>query len=525
MAHDRVNPEPQPPKVQSTDPVWREGVEPLAYEPLARSTTADVCVIGSGIAGLTTAWRLSREGRQVVVLDAGEVGNGETGRTTAHLSWAIDDRYRHLIGWRGAAIARIAADSHAAAIDTIESIVSDEAIRCEFRRVPGYLVLPEGGERDALEKELDAVRELGIHSVEWVESLALHGHDFGPALRWPGQGQIHALRYLHGIAESLWARGVQIHGHTRVRDVREGTPIQVVTEEGRVVRAPHVVIATNAPLDSPVEIYFKEFAQRTYAISLALPDGVPELALLWDDDDPYHYVRVVERPDGEGPLLIVGGEDHPTGATEEGGPRWDRLESWARARFPRAGVRRHQWSGQVFETIDGLGLIGRAPGMPDGTFIITGDSGMGMTHGTLGALLVSDLVLGRASPWAEAYDPLRTPVRAAAEFVRGLSPHAAAMVSKPIEAALAGDEIPPGTGKVITVDREPIAVYRDADGHVTRLSARCTHRGCVVSWNPAEHTWDCACHGSRFDGQGRVLNAPAVEPLAAADSEAQRRAG
>ena len=248
-----------------------------------------------------------------------------------------------------------------------------------------------------------------------------------------------------------------------------------------------------------------------------IPSGSIEPALFWDTLDPYHYVRIhrqVSAREGEHSVLIVGGEDHKAGQADDGEARYARLEAWAREHFPMMNAVVFRWSGQVMESVDGLAFIGRNPGDPDNLYIATGDSGMGMTHGTIAGLLITDLIMKRESPWSSLYDPSRRPVRAAGEFIRE-SLNVAAQYT---DWVTGGDveteaQIPHAQGAVLRDGLTKIAIYRDAQGELHKCSAVCPHLGCIVAWNHAENTWDCPCHGSRFDKFGKVLNGPATSDL------------
>jgi glycine/D-amino acid oxidase-like deaminating enzyme/nitrite reductase/ring-hydroxylating ferredoxin subunit len=486
-------------------PLWLEehGLEVPGR--LEGDAEAEVAVVGAGIAGLTTAYLLAREGRSVVVLDDGPVAGGESSRTTAHLSNAIDDRFATLEQVRGPEIARTAAEAHRQAIDAIGRIAATEGIECGFARVPGFLFAGEAG-ADGLRAELAAARRAGV-AVSWEDSSPLPGWP-GSCLHFTEQGQIHPLAYLGGLRRAVERAGGRIHGATRVVEVEGGSSVRLACQHGPEVRAGAAVIATNSPFVDRFAMHTKLFAYRTYAIAAPVPvDAVPP-GLYWDDLDPYHYVRLSPH---RGLLqLVVGGEDHKTGQADDGAERWRRLEEWARARFPQMGAVAARWSGQVLETLDGLAYIGRNPVGDEPVFIATGDSGMGITHGTIAGLMLADLVQGRSHPWEAAFDPRRKPLRGAAEWVReNLN-----VARQYVEGLRAEDrELAPGEGAVIERDGRKIAAYCDDAGELHERSAVCPHLQCVVAWNSAEHTWDCPCHGSRFDARGRVLNGPAYQDL------------
>jgi glycine/D-amino acid oxidase-like deaminating enzyme/nitrite reductase/ring-hydroxylating ferredoxin subunit len=473
---------------------------------------ADVCVVGAGIAGLTTAYLLGRAGRSVVVLDRGPVGGGQTGRTTAHLTNAIDDRYLTIERLHGATGSRLAAASHTAAIACIERIVRNERIACEFERLDGYLLPGDQGAGELLARELDAARRAGLRGVVRVDRAPIPGFDSGPCLRFPRQGQFHPLKYLGGLARSVEQDHGRIFGGATVEEISGGAPARIRTAEGATVSADAVVVATNTPINDLVAIHTKQAAYLTYVVGLAAPGGTISRALFWDTADPYHYVRLASDAGGE--ILIVGGEDHKTGQRDDGEVRYARLEAWARERFEGLGEVRYQWSGQIMETIDGLAFLGRNPVDAGNVFVATGDSGQGMTHGTIAGMLISDLILGRSNPWSALYDPSRKTLRAAGEFLKEAANMAWQYTDwlKPGEESSV-DAIAPGAGAVLRRGLTKVAVYRDPDGVLHEMSAVCPHLGCIVDWNSSEHTWDCPCHGSRFDQYGQVLNGPAIDAL------------
>lgn len=499
--------------------LWMTTVEMPPYAVLERDTHADVCVIGAGIAGLTTAYRLAGSGRSVIVLEDGPVGGGETSHTTAHLACVLDEGYSAIERLHGGRSAGLAAQSHAAAVDEIESIVRAEQIGCDFLRVPGYL-FRAADTPDTLAEERDAARRAGL-AVEYVEHVPIASCEFGPALRFPNQAQFHPLKYLRGLADAVVRRGGRICTGVRAVSIDDGDTPRVETATGMVVSARAVVVATNTPVNDRVAMHTKQSAYRTYAVAARVPrDAIPSM-LLWDTADPYHYVRT-QRGNG-GPeardWLITGGEDHKTGQAGDFDARYSALEEWTRERFPMVEDIPLRWSGQVMEPADGLAYIGRNPG-DQNVFIVTGDSGNGMTHGTIAGLLLPDLIAGRDHAWEPLYDPSRKPVRSLREYARENLNVAAQYADylKPGEVE-STDEIEPGAGALVRSGLKVTAAYRDPAGRLYAHSAVCTHLACLVHWNATEKSWDCPCHGSRFDKvDGHVINGPAVDGLAAAKS-------
>jgi glycine/D-amino acid oxidase-like deaminating enzyme/nitrite reductase/ring-hydroxylating ferredoxin subunit len=505
--------------VKPTISLWLDGAprDDPRMPVLDRDAAAEVCVVGAGIAGLTTAYLLCRAQRRVVVVDALGFGQGETLRTTAHLVSALDDRFYELERIHGRSAAKLAAASHAAAIDRIESICRSEGRSCGFERVDGYLFAPSELERGAelLQRELAAARAAGLE-VEAQKSAPIPGYDTGGCLRFAGQAQLDPRAYLELLADAILRDGGRIATRTHVRRVEGGRDAAVYTSAGPVIRAASVVVATNTPVNDWVTIHTKQAAYRTYVVAAHIAAGSVPRALYWDgswEDEPYHYVRLHAPGNADGEYLIVGGEDHKTGQADDGAERFERLERWMRQRFPAAGRVAYRWSGQVMEPADGLGLIGRNPLDDDNVYVATGDSGTGMTHGTIAGMLISDQVLGRSSPWAELYDPSRKPIRAAGEFARE-NLNVAAQYGEWLSCASEAREPAPGEGLVFQQGLKKIARYRDESGALVDRSAVCPHMGCIVRWNSTERSWDCPCHGSRFDAHGRVIHGPAIADLA-----------
>jgi glycine/D-amino acid oxidase-like deaminating enzyme/nitrite reductase/ring-hydroxylating ferredoxin subunit len=468
------------------------------------------------MAGLTTAYLLIQAGCSVVVLEDGALGGSATARTTAHLSNAIDARYVEIEKLHGEEGARLTAESHTAAIAEIEAIIRRERIDCDFARVDGFLFSTAEGGSELLEKELSAARSAGLKDVTLVRKPPLPFLDGHPCLRFPRQAQFHPLKYLAGLSEAITRGGGRIFTSTHADHI-EGGSGAVVKAGPHLVSAGAVVVATGTPVNDLVVIHTKQAPYMSYVVGIRVPRGAVPAGLYWDTEDPYHYVRV-QPMKGDFPshdLLIVGGEDHKTGQADDTELRHDRLLNWTRERFPMAGSAAFQWSGQVMESIDGLAFIGRNPMDKDNVFIATGDSGMGMTHGTIAGLVLTDLIQGRNNPWATLYDPSRKTLRAAGTFVKETANVSAQYADwiKPVHDP-AVDHIAKDSGAVIRRGVKRLAVYRDQDGKLHEHSAACPHLGCVVGWNPSEKTWDCPCHGSRFDPLGKVLNGPANRDLA-----------
>jgi glycine/D-amino acid oxidase-like deaminating enzyme/nitrite reductase/ring-hydroxylating ferredoxin subunit len=505
-----------------TTSLWHQTFTVPPRPALDQDVTADVCVVGAGIAGLSVAYALARAGRKVVVVDLDQIGSGESGRTTAHLANAIDDRYVTLEKARGKEDARHAAESHTAAINRIEETIRVVGIDCDFDRLDGYLFCAAGDPVEKLDDELAAAHRAGLSDVTRVERAPIRGFDTGPALRFPMQGRFHVLKYLAGLADGIERAGGKIHGSTKVESIEGGTPAKVKTANGRTIKATDVVVCTNGAISDLVVTHAKQAPYRTLVVVLRVPKGSVPDALYWDTGNPYHYVRLQPLDDASD-ALIVGGEDFKTAHSDDAGVRFERLEQWARERWPIAGERITQWTGQVLEPNDYLAYIGPNPDRSPHVWIATGDSGMGMTHGTIAGILLEALIMGKDHPWAKLYDPRRITLhpRELAEVAK----ENADVAVQYTDYVTPGDvddvsTIKPGEGRVIRRGIHKVAAYRDEHGKLHERSAVCTHVKCIVGWNTAEKSWDCPCHGSRFDAYGKVMGGPAIEDLGEAPDRA-----
>jgi len=488
-------------------------VEPFAAASLDGDIEADVVVAGAGMAGLSVAYELTQAGRSVVVLDSGPVGGRLSARAGGHLAFEADDLYARLIKRRGLEEARQIYESQRAAVDRVERIVREEGIDCDFARVDGYLIAADVEGRDLIDLEFDACGQVGLDEVEYADDAPIAGVDTGACLRFPNQARLHPAKYLRGLAELLNARGARLFSGAAVAELdEEEGGVRLRTGAGQVVRARTAVIATASHLNERIALDRKQAAWRTYVLAARVEKGAAADILLWDTASPHHNVRL--HPGAESDLLIVGGEDHRAGRADDAEERFARLETWAKGRYPEIGETVMRWSGTVYEPTDHAPFIGRNPGYAN-VYVVTGDSRQALTTGAAAGLILGDLIAGRESPWAEAYDPGRPAAKGLGVVLKENFEAAAGLVgqvtgSDMIELA----ELEPGQGALVRLRGDRTAAFREPDGQVRLLSPTCTHAPSTVQFNSFEQLWECPGHGCQYDVDGTVVNGPAFAPLA-----------
>lgn len=500
---------------RGTQSVWTAEV-PFPHFPVVDDLgTVDVIVVGGGITGLTTALLLQRSGQMTALIEQARIGSGETTRSSAHLTEYPDTGYEQIVADFGIAGARAVVASTREALRLIETLAQE--VPCDFERVSGFLYTEHARERTSLQGELECAAEVGVFA-RFLERAPLPYQTAG-AIEFPQQAQFHPAKYLAGLVRLYAEAGGVISEQSHVRGIDEDGRCRVRTDRA-VAYARHVVAVTDAPIVGGTLLDTKLAANRSYVLALRVADAAPE-GLFWDRDDPYHYVRSAITNDG--PVVIVGGEDHRTGVTEATAAV-QRLETFARERFPVVEVDR-EWSGQIMETMDGLPYIGpREPGSQ--VYLATGYAGNGLTFGTVAAQLLCNTIRGVGSPYAEWYAPTRTmAARRWAKYAAQNLPAAWTLVTD-ILPHLRGesiDDLKPGEGRVVRLQGQKVAASRDHTGTVHLVSATCTHLGCDVAWNALEQSWDCPCHGSRYSPAGHVMHGPATSPLASREGPGARR--
>jgi glycine/D-amino acid oxidase-like deaminating enzyme/nitrite reductase/ring-hydroxylating ferredoxin subunit len=495
---------------------WEDSASMTRFPRLDRNLTVDVAIVGAGITGLSAAYLLKRSGRSVAVIDRRRCGGVDSMLTTAHVTCVTDENLSALVKRFGRDHAWAAWDAGLAAIEQIDRIVGEEEIDCEWTWVNGYKHLPPAAlgagapDSDTLSTEAAIAAELGFEAryLDAVPFFGMRGVEYG------GQAKFHPRKYLAALAGAVNGGGSHIFEHTESEEVKD-SPLSV-RANGHTISCEYVVIATHTPLmgktgmASALGLQTKLYLYTSYAVGGRLPGGAVPEACFWDTADPYHYLRVDAHRGFD--YAIYGGRDHKTGQQAQTAACFEGLEQDARAILPQLDIT-HRWSGQVVETNDGLPFIGETS---THQFAATGYGGNGMTFGTLAGMMARDFATGRKNPWSALFDPGRATV------LGGTWDYVKENLDYPyylIRDRFAGPEgrslreLRRGEGRILELQGRRVAAYRSDQGKVTTLSPVCTHLGCEVRWNDAEHTWDCPCHGSRFTPTGAVLSGPAETPL------------
>jgi len=498
--------------------LWIDTTPSTHYASLREDLEADVAIVGGGITGITAAYLLSKAGKSVVLVEKGRIAMSETGHTTAHIIEATDADYRDLIKVFGEEGARANTAAIRSSIAKIRSIVDELGIDCGLKAVDGYLYSEDEEDREYLQRQREYLQQAGIET-EWASHVPLPFKTIG-GLHYSNQSVFHVREYLLPVSRAAVKNGTRIFENTRVTEVQNAEKdgwCGVKSEEGSV-RARHVLLATHVPINDRGTIWTKMYATRTYVVAAPIEPGRIPDALYWDMYFPYHYTRLAETSNGL--FLVVGGEDRDVGKEGNDEERYEALEEYCRTHF---GVKTftHRWSGQINEPADMLPFIGESSHGKN-VWMATGYSGTGMTYGTLGAMLLSDFAMGRENRYAKLYDPARKHI---GSILENVVTKATAFPKRMIEKVTNLDvetknveEVGEGEGMIVSSGGKKYAVAR-IDGELRALDPTCTHMGCTVAWNAAEKSWDCPCHGSRFNTLGEVLNSPATAPLTRIEKE------
>ncbi len=494
----------------------------------------DVCVVGAGLAGLSIAYHLLKKGKKIILLEAEDFDHSESTKSTAHCTTALDTRYSDLIKKHDIDTIRLVANSQEEALNKLLEIIYVENISCDLEKLEGNLFYcreDNGNKHNQLDEkekesfflqeELEAINNAGLSDVyisRQQKILFNHFYNFkSPSICFPNQYQLNPVKLIHGLIKVILSLGGKIYTSSRVIKIHT-KELQVVTvENGCQVTASQVVVATNNPITDELSIQSKIISNRTYVVALEVPLGLMKPFLFWDTEIPYHYARLERSPYRPYDLILIGGEDHRTGHLSDHSKekiQFKNLEDWGRRIFQSVGKIHYQWSGQIIEPLDGIDYIGRSSLDEKNIFIATGFGGNGITYSMISGLLISDLICHKFNSWEKVYSPKRIHMSSAIDYLKNninTLKQYSDWVSDSIK--FQPDQLEMNEGNIFRDGINLCAAYKDENGLIEIFSAACPHLGGIIHWNAIEKSWDCPCHGSRFDCHGSVINGPSVFDL------------
>lgn len=492
-------------------PVWSETAKGFEFPSLEKDEETDVAIVGAGIAGITTAFFLTRSGKKVSVFESGKIISGVTGHTTAKITSLHTLIYHFLIEKFGIENAKKYAEANQNAIEKINSLINENKIECDFQRKDAYTYTEKNDGIDSIKKELQACLQLGL-PASYETNLPLP-FPVKAAIKFSNQAQFNPRKYLLALAQIIQKEGGRIFENSKILDIHESeNHCELATKKGRI-KAKQIIIATHFPILNNGMLYAKMYPDRSYAMAVKIDGPVPD-GMFINADEPERSIRSYSNGNSE--FLIVGGENHKTGETEDTQGKYENLEKFTRSWFRIKSID-YYWSTQDNFTFDKVPFIGKLPGTKK-IFVATGFGGWGMTNGTVSGMIIHDLILKKENRWAELFSPERLNLKTSPEefFSQNID-----VAKKYIRDRIKikkikreeADEISPWEHKIVKIGDEKIAIYKDEEKKIHAVSAKCTHLGCIVRWNNAEKSWDCPCHGSRFDPDGKVLHSPAIKDL------------
>lgn len=496
---------------------WIDSTATTDYPVMPDGLQVDVAIVGGGIAGITAAVLLKQQGLKVAIIEADRVANLASGHTTAHISAAsTPSYYRDIARKFGKDRAQECARSVLDSIEKIEELVRAHGLDCDFFRTTEYVYGHNEGARDELNKEAEFERDIGL-PVSMEDSAPLPFETHG-AIKYSNQAEFHPRKYLLGLASTLPGDGCHVFEGTRVLSTDDGAPCAVHTDRG-VMRADKVVIATGSPILNLGLLPLRMTVHRSYVLGVQVGGSIPDHSLFYSSEQPCHYIRGMPSSPG---LLLVGGEDHTTGEVTDTKKSYADLERYCRGHFDVQSIE-YSWSTQDQYSFDKLPFIGPVPGA-EHHYVATGFKGTGMTYGTLSGIIISDLIAKGNSPYASVYSPGRFDLMASGQKLLTRNVHVAEMFARArLETPEPVSSLQSGEARLVEIEDRRAAAYRDDSGNLHAVSPVCRHLGCYVNWNSAERTWDCPCHGSRYDPDGRVINAPTSEGLPPVETGEQER--
>jgi glycine/D-amino acid oxidase-like deaminating enzyme/nitrite reductase/ring-hydroxylating ferredoxin subunit len=490
-------------------PYWLDHLSANTYPSLKEDIEVEVAIVGGGITGLTSAYILSQWGMNVALFDANQLMHSTTGHTTAKITSQHGLLYNTLLNKYGLEKAKLYAQSNEKAIDFIEQQVKTHRINCDFKRLPAFVYTQENQYVKDIENEVAAAKKVGIPA--YLETELSLPFPIKAAVRFDNQAQFHPIKYLLGLLKQIETTNCQLYENTKIVELQKNTPHLLISEQGYAIRAKHIIIASHYPFYDGLGFYFSRLIpKKSYIVAIKAKSKLAD-GMYINVEQPTRSLRNQSTEDGD--LILIAGENHNTGQGENLHQHYEALEAFGKEYFDVEKVP-YKWSTEDYSTVDDLPMIGQLSSNSKNIYVGTGYAKWGMTKSTLAAIIISDIIMKKDNPWIGLYAPSRQTLNESAkqlinhnlkvgyEFIKGKLFRGDKEIDLDIEEAA-----------TVSISGKKCGVYRDKDNQFYMLDLTCTHMGCEVTWNSADLTWDCPCHGSRFTYKGDIVQGPAHHPL------------
>jgi glycine/D-amino acid oxidase-like deaminating enzyme/nitrite reductase/ring-hydroxylating ferredoxin subunit len=495
---------------------WMDSTETTDFPQLTEDIKVDTAIIGGGIVGITTAYLLKQAGLSVAVLDADRILQGTTAHTTSKLTSQHSIIYSKIKKQMSEELARQYSEANQYAIDMVDRIRQEKGIDCDFVRLPAFTYTESSQYIEQIEEEVEVARSLGI-KASYQEEIPLP-FSVKAAVRFDDQAQFHCLKFLKKLAADIPGQNSHIFENSKAINIQDGNPLTVVTDSGPKVKASKIVIASHFPFFDGGGFYFARlYLERSYIIAATIQEDFPEAHFI-SAEDPGRSLRYT--PSKYGRLVLFGGEHHKTGHGTDTNKHYKNLIDFANQHYQLDKIY-YRWSTHDCMTTDGVPYVGNLTSRSPHIYVATGFGKWGMSNGIASAKILSDLITTGDNPWAQVYSPSRflTSASALKTFVGMNLSVAEKYISGKLESGESDVDIRKGEARIIDIDGQRIGAYRDAEGTMHMVDTTCTHLGCELSWNDAEKSWDCPCHGSRFTYEGEIVEGPAINKIQHAQGE------
>ncbi|ABR50733.1 FAD dependent oxidoreductase [Alkaliphilus metalliredigens QYMF] len=491
-------------------PYWLTSTDQKNHPPLEKDITVDVAIVGGGMVGITSAWLLKQAGLSVAIVEADHILQGTTGHTTAKITSQHGLIYDKITNKMGNELASQYAQANESAIHFIADLIKEKEISCDFSWQPAYVYTQSPVYVQKLIDETKAASSLGL-MASYVESLPLP-FDIQGAMKFEDQAQFHPRKYLLSLAKDIVGDNSYIFEQTRAVDIQEGSLCQVITHNNnKKVTASHVIIASHYPFYDKPGLYFARiYQERSYILGAKIKGDFPK-GMFINAEQPTRSLRTQPMEDGE--LVLIGGENHKSGHGQSTLKHYEALCQFAHKHFDVEDIL-FRWSTQDCVTMDNIPYIGHLTADRPNVYVATGFGKWGMTNSTVSAIMLRDLIVKGENPWTSVYYPSRIrPQASATEFIVQNVDVATRFISGKLIPNSKDMNLQPGQGKVLQIKGQRVGAYCDENGEIHVVDTTCTHLGCELTWNDAEKSWDCPCHGSRFSYTGDIIEGPALKPL------------